>query len=72
MARISDKQQVDNIIEIFSLTKKQFIRVDKRLMLKLQNELSVNFPKAKFKFFGLGGGTCFNCIRGSSATTFKK
>ncbi len=68
--RISDKQQIENIIEMFSLRKKQFINIDKRLMLKLQNELSLNYPKAKFTFFGLGGGSGFNCIRTSSAKTF--
>jgi hypothetical protein len=72
MPRISDKQQVENLIEMFSLRKKQFVRVDKRLMPKLQHELLLNYPKAKFTFFGLGGGTGFNCMRSSSASTFKK
>jgi len=72
MPGTSDKQQVENIIEIFSLRKKQFVRVDKRLMPKLQNELSLNYPKAKFTYFGLGGGSGFNCIRTSSAISFKK
>lgn len=72
MPRISDKQQVDNIIEMLSLRKKQFVSVNKRLMPKLQHELHLNYPKAKFTFFGLGGGSGFNCIRKSSAITFKK
>jgi len=69
--KIDKKQEVKNIIEILSLRKKQFVSVKKSVMNELQNELSENYPKAKFSFFGLGSGSSFNVIRTSSADTFK-
>lgn len=65
------KIEVDSIIEILSLRKKQFVKCPRILMPKLMDELN-NYPNAKIKFFGLSGGSVLNVIRNSSSKYFKK
>lgn len=66
-----EKIEVEAIIEMLSLRKKQFVKCPRNLMLKLQDELGINYPNAKIKFFGMSGSV-FNVIRNSSSKYFKK
>ena len=66
-----DKVEVDAIIEMLSLRKKQFVKCPRTLMPKLMDELN-KYPNAKIKFFGLSGGSVLNIIRNSSSKYFKK
>lgn len=65
-----DKKEIDAIIEMLSLRKKQFVKCPRNLMPKLMDELD-NYPNAKIKFFGVSGGV-FNVIRDSSSKYLKK
>lgn len=71
MPRKTDALIVAETIEMISLRKKQFVSVPRRIMPKLQKTVSELYPKAKFNFFGLSGGSNFQVVRTSSADSFK-